>query len=1513
MNNNIFNFLKVLAMKKKNRLLKVGLLLAFLFAFGTSQNMFAAITFTASASGNWTTPGTWTASDGSLTKYPGSNGRTDDIVIIPAFTVNADGNGSTYTIGSLTLNDAASVLKPVNGDTVSLRLMGNITFGDAGAQAWGVNTNGRLNFEIGDGVTTGVSSTITLLADANGTVGLNIHHLTVNRATVTYGGDFSMRISGNYSVNGISSFAPAATTDGTVELYGGYASGQTVTIGSLANVDLVNVTVNNNANISWDGSFTMREILTVTSGSLICNNGTASWQPGAATDAISVAASQTLRLFNVEFINNFAVTPSGNFTVQGSFSKAGTAAFNHHTNTGTLTFRNTAQKELTNASSAANLVFNNIAVYNGSVITTSSDFQIDGTTDVQGSGKFKAEIGTITLTANATTITNSNLGTLEFFNLAVGGGTITTASDFTIKGNFDITTGSFAASAGEITFNNVLQKTITNTIGSLTFFKVKIADGSRVVLPSNATTGSFTVSGVEANGKSASITVEGTGSLVQGALGVVTFDGNATSYAKTITKSSAGTLTFGVVSFANTANNNVTTTSDFTVQGATFSTAGANASFTASSPSTITFTATNTITSATAAKVKFNNILANNAAVTLAADSYIELTGDVTVNNTNGQFLVTASTGATGSVLFNGTNKQQKITTTTPSTLNALPVSIARLVVNKTGGSTTTLNEVLMELPVSILDNANSALTLTNGYLNLGSKTLTVGAGTFTQTSGAINGGTGTYNIATTATAVTLGDALFTVGTAKTCYNMNVGAAETIDADLTINGNLSLTTGALTVANNATLTILGNLTRTAGTFTTGGANTKIALRGTGTTNGLANAFFTASTSPNLVIGRAEALAGALTMTAAHQLTIDCGINYLDLATFVLTLSTGGIRMESGSILAGDNSTIVFNAAVTKIPANMCKDNKCGNLTYGAAMTLAGDLEVRSTLTGAFNITTGDNTFTLGPNSVATASILDGTHFVYGNLKRTVSEIATLYPISNNGTDYAPLTLQFANIGSSQLIKVSAKSTEPSVGKGGHPGNTINTKWTVTPVAAASATSDSLKMTYQWLAAYEDATPTNYNMCIPAKWNVNTWTDYRNNTGSGAVAAPRVLAMSSFPVPFASLSGEWTVFVGTTRQSAIDGLNTALNKVAITKIDPSPRDQVTNLYPFKVTVQLQDQYGNPVTATADQTVTIGNYLGTSPLTAGTITGTITTGSSSTILSGLAYGAATAGESSHILISAVTAPLATAFQPGVSSEFSVLGSNAQTQANTLGLAAVVGDITSEDITWVAGSANSMVVIKANEQLADNEKPVDGTTYIANHILGAGSSIGNATVAFKGNGTSVRVAGLAPMTTYYVYVFNYIGTDGNEVYKTSAAAKNPNVFTSGGSSYDDDANYGINDTRATSKKIGTNTPIKGTIKSATDVDWFNFTITNNTPNARIELSNVPANYNIELYNSDGRRIRRGIRSGTGNEGPVINNLPAGTYTVKVYGVDGVFDTTNPYTLKINTKSTEIFSVTE
>ncbi|MFM2135850.1 MAG: hypothetical protein RL021_1250, partial [Bacteroidota bacterium] len=106
--------------------------------------------------------------------------------------------------------------------------------------------------------------------------------------------------------------------------------------------------------------------------------------------------------------------------------------------------------------------------------------------------------------------------------------------------------------------------------------------------------------------------------------------------------------------------------------------------------------------------------------------------------------------------------------------------------------------------------------------------------------------------------------------------------------------------------------------------------------------------------------------------------------------------------------------------------------------------------------------------------------------------------------------------------------------------------------------------------------------------------------------------------------------------------------------------------------------------------------------------------------------------------------------------------------------------------------------------------------------------------------------------------------------------------------------------------SKTINTNTNIFGLISSTTDKDWFKFTTTSPNTNIRIDLTNLPADYDIRLYNSSGSQLAISQNSGTTAEVIIRNTTSATTYYIQVYGYNGANNTSNCYTLRVNSAGT-------
>jgi len=108
-----------------------------------------------------------------------------------------------------------------------------------------------------------------------------------------------------------------------------------------------------------------------------------------------------------------------------------------------------------------------------------------------------------------------------------------------------------------------------------------------------------------------------------------------------------------------------------------------------------------------------------------------------------------------------------------------------------------------------------------------------------------------------------------------------------------------------------------------------------------------------------------------------------------------------------------------------------------------------------------------------------------------------------------------------------------------------------------------------------------------------------------------------------------------------------------------------------------------------------------------------------------------------------------------------------------------------------------------------------------------------------------------------------------------------------------------YEPNNNSSQAKPINMGASIKANISSATDVDWFNVTMPGNSNVVlTVSLSNLPADYDLYVYNKN--LVQVGSSTTTGNESITFNargnNL---TYYIKVVGKNGVFNTSQCYTL--------------
>jgi hypothetical protein len=163
-----------------------------------------------------------------------------------------------------------------------------------------------------------------------------------------------------------------------------------------------------------------------------------------------------------------------------------------------------------------------------------------------------------------------------------------------------------------------------------------------------------------------------------------------------------------------------------------------------------------------------------------------------------------------------------------------------------------------------------------------------------------------------------------------------------------------------------------------------------------------------------------------------------------------------------------------------------------------------------------------------------------------------------------------------------------------------------------------------------------------------------------------------------------------------------------------------------------------------------------------------------------------------------------------------------------------------------------------------------------------------------------TSISLTGLTSSTTYNWQVRTNC-TSGSSTYSVGA-----NFTTQAIISTSCTDTYETNNSFSAAKVISVNTNISATLGTSTDIDWFKFTNSTTAQNIRVTLSNLPADYDLRLYNSAGTLLSTSANGGTTVEQIKYNAAPIGTYYVRVYGYNGAFNASSCYTLRADISST-------
>jgi hypothetical protein len=161
----------------------------------------------------------------------------------------------------------------------------------------------------------------------------------------------------------------------------------------------------------------------------------------------------------------------------------------------------------------------------------------------------------------------------------------------------------------------------------------------------------------------------------------------------------------------------------------------------------------------------------------------------------------------------------------------------------------------------------------------------------------------------------------------------------------------------------------------------------------------------------------------------------------------------------------------------------------------------------------------------------------------------------------------------------------------------------------------------------------------------------------------------------------------------------------------------------------------------------------------------------------------------------------------------------------------------------------------------------------------------------------GTSTVLSGLAESTSYVAQVRANCSF-GSSAYSASI------TFTTAGSGCTD--TWESNNTSGTAKLIPVNTDIFATIGGSTDLDWYRFSNTSSQRRIRIDLTNLPANYDVRLYRGTNTQVGISQNSGTTDEVIIFNTNNVNTYYIRVSGANGAFNASQCYTLRASISGT-------
>jgi len=854
-------------------------------------------------------------------------------------------------------------------------------------------------------------------------VAFNYHNLTIGNTsgTTTLASSGTIGIAGTFSPG-----SQSVTITGSTINYNNSIGGQTVAAFNYQNLTVSNAsgttTLASSGTIGIAGTFTPGSQAFVNMGSTI-NFSSASGQTIPVFSYNNITLSQT----------STSSTLAGTINVAGTLTIAGSKALT--VGSGSVVYGAGSTFKLNGTSSQAIVTGSlewpatngptNVTVNANNLTFTASagiSRTITGTLTLDG-GSLGINVSNTLVMANGSTIARMQTGSgLSFSSGTLGVGT--SASDVV-----NVTIGATMTSAGEfgsspspggwgvLTINSG-----TYTVTSSRTISAFVNNGIYPLGTTNTLTinGNISGSGTITGDATSNISFGGTGA---GSIGTLSFTSGAQVLNNLTINRTGGTLTLGTP--VALSGNLALTSGTLADGGNTISLAGyISGTGTHSGTGKITMTGA----SKTIAGVTVGNLEIANTSSTTTLSAAITVNGNLTLTSgtlADGGFTINLAGNLAGTATHSGSGKI--VMTGTSKTIAG--VTVGNLEIANTSSTTTLIATATV----------NGNLTLTSGTLADGGFTINL-AGNLAGT--ATHGGTGKITM-TGATKTISG---VTVGNLEIA---NTSSTTTLSAALTVNGNLTLTSGTL-ADGGFTINLAGNL---AGTATHSGTG-KIAMSGASKSiSGVSVGNLEIASSGTITASTAFAILGNLTLTSG---ILADGGNTITLSGNIAGSGThtgaGKIRMivtaKTISVVTLGNLEIACSSGVISGPVNSSTGPTINVLTITTG-GFAGSSTINTSLImngGGYGIGTGSSaTLSSADNLRPTVTFNNNATFIRN------SSVGNLSAISVGKVVWGSTSSDLVNI----IINASASN-----------GVEINDAATVSPGKIGTLTIAS-GVTYTW--------------------------------------------------------------------------------------------------------------------------------------------------------------------------------------------------------------------------------------------------------------------------------------------------------------------------------------------------------------------------------------------------------------------------------------------------------------